>query len=197
MDPALAEEWVLMQCTRQSGLETYYLAERDEPPPPDPGVLAQAAISRMNLSAIRIGSFPHTVDRSPMSLGVVGRNVWMWVDGPSASTFGPITRSVTERGFTVTATASVVEVVWDMGNGDSVNCGGGTPYPASTEDDPASPDCGYLYSSDGHYTLSATAYWEINWVGIGQSGTIPMQLTASEQLSIAEIQVVNIPVRQR
>lgn len=196
IDPALAEEWVLMQCTRLSGLETYFLSQRDEPSPPDPRALAQTAISRMGLAAIRIGSFPHTVDRSPMSLGVVGRNVWMWVDGATASTFGPITQSVTERGFTVTATAEVVEVVWDMGNGDSVSCGEGTPYPASTDDDPASPDCGYVYTTDGHYLITATTHWAINWAGIGQAGTIPMQLTTSETLSIAEIQVVNIPVRQ-
>ncbi len=131
-----------------------------------------------------------------MSLGVVGWNVWMWVDGASASTYGPVTKSASAAGYTVTATAQVVEVVWDMGNGDTITCGKGTPYPATTEKDPVSPDCGYLYTHDGRYMITATTRWNITWAGIGQSGVIPMELSASGQLAIAEIQVLNIPVQQ-
>lgn len=82
-----------------------------------------------------------------------------------------------------------------MGNGDTVMCGRGTPYPArSSERDPKSPDCGYVYTRDGDYTVSATALWEVSWSGIGQSGVIPMELTSTGHVTIAEIQVVNVPV---
>ncbi|WP_461109539.1 hypothetical protein [Tessaracoccus terricola] len=105
-------------------------------------------------------------------------------------------KSASAGGYTVSATAQVTQVVWDMGNGDTVSCGAGTPYPATVEEDPPSPDCGYVYTRDGHYTISATSYWEVAWSGIGQSGVIPLELTTNEQLSVAEIQVVNVPVDQ-
>ncbi|RMB57863.1 hypothetical protein EAX62_15540 [Tessaracoccus antarcticus] len=174
----------------------FWVATADAAAAPDPRVLAQTAISRMDLHAIRIGSIPHTVEKSPMSLGVVGWNAWMWVDGASATTYGPVTKSASAGGYTVTATAQVAEVVWNMGNGDTITCGKGTPYPATTEKDPESPDCGYRYTHDGRYTITATTRWNITWVGIGQSGVIPMELSATGVLAIAEIQVLNIPVEQ-
>lgn len=193
-------EGVIMRCVISAAISSatthFWVSSEDPAALPDPRVLAQSALEQMDLRPIRIGSFPHTVDRSPMSLGVVGRNVWMWVDGASASTVGPIVKSASAGGYTVTATALVTQVVWDMGNGDTVACGQGTPYPATTEADPVSPDCGYVYTHDGHYTITATSYWELNWSGIGQSGVIPLELTTSEQLSVAEIQVVNVPVSQ-
>lgn len=195
-DPSGDREGIVMLCTTLGGSTFDYLAPPDQPQPPDPRQLAQAAISRMDLHAIRIGSFPHTVEKSPMSLGVVGWNAWMWVEGASASTYGPVTKSASAAGYTVTATAQVVEVVWDMGNGDTVTCGKGTPYPATTETDPVSPDCGYRYTHDGRYTITATARWNITWAGIGQSGVIPMELATTGQLAIAEIQVLNVPVHQ-
>lgn len=187
---------IVMACTTLGGSRFLYLVQPGDAAPPDPRVLAQTAVSRMRLSAIEIGSFPWTVQKSRESMGVVGWNVWLWVDHPSASTFGPITRSVDVGGFTVTATAEVDEVVWDMGNGDVVRCGRGTPYPRfRSVPDPRSPDCGYVYTRDGDYRISATARWRVRWSGIGESGVIPMELTASGDLTIAEIQVVNVPVR--
>ena len=179
-----------------SGEAFYFWAGSGDPEAaPDPRVLALQAVEYMDLSAVRIGSFPWTVEKSAQSMGVVGWNVWLWVDGASASTFGPITRSASAGGYTVTATGRVSRVVWDMGNGDQVTCGRGTPYPRYSADrDPKSPDCGYVYMRDGDYTVSATSYWEVSWSGIGQSGVIPMQLTSTGRVTIAEIQVVNVPV---
>lgn len=151
----------------------------------------------MNMSAIDIGSYPHTTAQSSESIGVVGWNVWMWVEQASDSTFGPITRSASAGGYTVTATARVAEVVWDMGNGDTVTCGKGTKYTGMGTSDVQSPTCGYTYTDDGDYQISATTHWVIDWTGVGQSGTITMDLvTPTEQLTIAEVQVVNVPVGQ-
>ncbi|MCC2594199.1 hypothetical protein LKO27_12355 [Tessaracoccus sp. OS52] len=187
-----------MECTYPGRMAPdiwFWAASADPEEAPDPAVLARTAIETMNLRAISIGSYPHTNERSAESMGVVGWHVWLWVSGASASTFGPITKSASAGGYTVTATAQVTEVVWDMGNGDTVSCGKGTQYTGMGKQNVPSPTCGYLYEKDGYYEISATSHWEITWSGIGQTGTIEMELTSlSEQLSIAEVQVVNIPI---
>lgn len=192
-------EGVIMRCLVSAQLsgEAYFfwVASGDPASAPDPRALALQAVEYMGLQAIRIGSFPWTVEKSPQSMGVVGWNVWLWVDGASSSTFGPITKSASAGGYTVTATGRVSKVVWDMGNGDVVTCGRGTPYPRYSSDrNPKSPDCGYAYARDGDYQVSATSYWDVSWSGIGQSGVIPMQLTSTGRITIAEVQVVSVPV---
>lgn len=194
------EGGVVMECTypgADAPAFQFWVATADAAAAPDPRILAQTAIDRMDLQAIRIGSFPHTVEKSSMSLGVVGWNVWMWVDGATVTTYGPVNKSASAGGYTVTATAQVTEVVWDMGNGDTVTCGKGTPYPATVDKDPVSPDCGYRYTHDGRYRITATTHWNISWSGIGQSGVIPMELIATGNVAIAEIQVLNVPVEQQ
>ena len=161
-------------------------------PPPDPALLAQRAVERMQLAGIRMGTFPEQAERAPRDLGYVGWNAWMWVANPSPSTWGPITRSVSEAGYTVTATGQVSKVVWDMGDGTSVTCGQGKPWRSIWVNNEPSPDCGHMYAKDGEYTITATSYWVVNWSGIGQTGTITLQLTDTATLRIAEVQVVNV-----
>ena len=114
--------------------------------PPDPAVLAQRAVDRMQLAAIRMGTFPEQAERAPRDLGYVGWNSWMWVSNPSPSTWGPITRSVSEAGYTVTATGQVEKVVWDMGDGTTVTCGVGKPWRSIWVHNEESPDCGHMYA---------------------------------------------------
>lgn len=155
--------------------------------PPDPRLLAEQAVASMGLSAITVGIVPES---RPGSVGVVGMPAWMWVANPSASTWGPITRSASAGGFTVSATGRVARVSWSMGDGAVVQCSGpGTPY----EDrfgSRSSPTCGHTYTRPGRYTVSAVSHWVITWAGIGQTGTIPMDLTASAPLTIGELQVL-------
>lgn len=160
--------------------------------PPDPEELARRAVARMQLRPIPLGTFPRLAERSPSELGYVGWRVWMWVDGPSDATWGPITRSVSERGYTVSATARVDKVVWDMGDGSSVTCGLGTPWQSIWTHNEASPDCGHVYSRDGEYTVTATSHWVIDWSGIGESGVLTMELSDGGTVRIAEVQVVNV-----
>jgi hypothetical protein len=160
--------------------------------PPDPAVLARRAVERMQLSGIRMGTFPEQAERAPRDLGYVGWNSWMWVANPSPSTWGPITRSVSEAGYTVTATGQVAKVVWDMGDGTTVTCGQGKPWRSIWVNNEPSPDCGHMYAKDGEYTITATSYWVVNWSGIGQTGTITLQLDDTATLRIAEVQVVNV-----
>ncbi len=157
------------------------------PAGPDPRVLAEQAIASMNLRPISIGIVPE--DR-PGSVGLVGMPVWLWAAGPDAQSWGPITRSASASGVTVTATAKVQRVRWQMGDGAVVVCTGpGTVY----EDRfgrADSPTCGYSYPKQGTYTVRAETQWSVVWSGMGQSGTIPVTLNRATTITIGELQVV-------
>ena len=104
--------------------------------PPDPQVLARRAIAVMNLRAVRIGMVPEPL---PGRVGLVGLPVWMWAQAPDSTTWGPVTRTATAAGFTVTATAKVTKVVWAMGDGETVVCrspGHAVPGPVRDEVEP-------------------------------------------------------------
>ncbi len=156
--------------------------------PPDPEELARAAVESMNLRAIEIGIVP---EQGPGRVGLVGLPTWMWVQDLGGSTWGPITRTATSGPWSVTATAEVDRIEWDMGDGTTVVCTTpGTPY----EDrfgDMDSPDCGHRYTEQGHYPVSATSYWVITWAGLGQSGTIEMELVRDGQIVMGEAQVLS------
>jgi cysteine sulfinate desulfinase/cysteine desulfurase-like protein len=50
--------------------------------------------------------------------------------------------------------------------------------------------CGYLYTRQGTYTVRATSYWTVQWAGVGQSGTIPMDFTQTTNITMGEAQVL-------
>ena len=127
--------------------------------PPDPAVLAKQLVAQMNLRAIDVGMAPE--DR-PGVVGTVGLPVWMWVENPSAQTFGPQTRSLSERGVTVSATAKVKRVVWQMGDGQAVTCTTAGSVFGPGDGGKSSPDCGHTYSQRGTYTIRATSFWAVD-----------------------------------
>lgn len=161
---------------------------------PDPRDVAQIAIEQMRLRAIDIGIAP---EPGPNSIGLVGMPVWMWAEAPNEHTIGPITESASAGGITITATARVLHITWDMGDGTEVVCDtAGSPYePSYGRKD--SPDCGHTYTkSSAHeagdaYTVTATSSWVVTWSGAGQSGTIRLDgLYRSTQIRIGEAQVL-------
>jgi hypothetical protein len=155
--------------------------------PPDPRVLALRAIATMRLRAIGIGIVP---EAQAGSVGIVGMPAWMWVADPGQHTWGPITRTASSAGYSVTARAKVQRVVWAMGDGTTVTCNmRGTPY-ADSFGKRASPDCGHIYTRQGTYTVRATSYWRVTWAGIGQSGTIPLDFTRTAVITVGEAQVL-------
>ena len=169
------------------------------PPPgaeagPSPREVAQMAVEQMNLSAIDIGITPKP---GPDSVGLVGMPVWLWAKSPNTRTYGPATASASAGGITVTATARVHEIAWDMGDGTTVECRtAGTPYEASFGKK-ASPDCGHVYrlssarEPGGKYTVTATSAWVITWEGAGQTGTIRLNgLSRSVEIAVGEAQVL-------
>ena len=81
---------------------------------------ADASVCHQHRHRARAGSGQHRT---------VGMPVWMWAKNPNAHTVGPITESASAGGITVTATAKVLDITWDMGDGTEVVCNtAGTPY---------------------------------------------------------------------
>ncbi|MFE5291411.1 hypothetical protein ACFQ8T_04465 [Isoptericola sp. NPDC056618] len=161
---------------------------------PSPRQVAEMAVDKMDLHAITIGIAPEPGEGSQ---GVVGMPVWMWAVDPGPSTVGPATASASAGGITVTATARIHDIAWDMGDGTVVTCqGAGTPYAASYGRS-ESPDCGHVYSTSSvdrpgqQFTVSATSDWVVTWEGAGQTGTIRLDgLTESVQIAVGEVQVL-------
>ena len=155
--------------------------------PPDPRVLAERAVAAMGLRAVDVGIVPQPL---PGRVGVVGLPTWMWVQEPSASSWGPVSRSASAGGYSVTATGRVDRVVWSMGDGSTVVCRTpGTPY-ADRFGKQLSPDCGHRYTRQGVYRVRATSHWRVEWAGIGQRGVIPLQFTQSAVITMGEAQVL-------
>lgn len=161
----------------------------------DPVQVAHKAIASMDLDPIGIGIVPES---GPNRMGLVGLPVWMWVDNPhTANAWGPITESATDGPVTVTATATVAEVVWNMGDGsEPITCGAGTPY-ADSYGKQDSPTCGYRYQlmsddqSKGVYRVTAGSRWVIEWSGGGMDGTIELTTTTNPMpIRIGEAQVL-------
>jgi hypothetical protein len=160
----------------------------------DPVVLAYRAIAAMDLDPVAIGIVPES---GPNRVGLVGLPVWMWVDSPTGHTFGPITTSASEGPVSVSATASVSTIAWDMGDGTTVTCTGeGTPY-AERYGKQDSPTCGHRYEKmsteqpNGAYQVTATSHWVVEWTGGGQAGTIEFDLTTDPvPIRIGEAQVL-------
>lgn len=171
---------------------------KDQPPNsgagPTPGEVAQIAIKQMDLTAINVGITPEPGEGN---VGIVGMPVWLWAADPESRTVGPISSSATAGGVTVTATARLHKLTWDMGDGTTLTCNGpGTPYKASYGNT-KSPDCGHSYEqsssteSGGTFTVTATSDWVITWEGAGQTGTIRLSgLARSVQISVGEAQVL-------
>ncbi|MGB7963926.1 MAG: hypothetical protein WCF12_13355 [Propionicimonas sp.] len=139
----------------------------------DPVTLAEQAIERMNLRAIHVGITP---PEGPDTYTLLGLPTWMWVEEASPTTWGPITDTASAGSVTVTASARVRSVVWDMGDGTQKSCGKGTPYDPSFDAE-SSPTCGHRYETPGRYPVTATSHWTVDWSGAGQSGTITFTLT--------------------
>jgi hypothetical protein len=180
-----------------SGLTTLpvYIPNGSAPPagpPVDPRVLAEQAIALLVMRAPEIRMAPPPGSTS----GLVGLPVWMWTER-AENVSGPITRSASDGPVAVEATGVVSAITWDMGDGTTVTCGLGTPYPAGA--DGPFPDCGHTYTraSDNHvpgggpWPISATTTWTVTWSGGGRSGTEVVQLPSSGALRVGELHVLN------
>ncbi len=169
--------------------QTFWL---DRPPLADPAELARDILARIQLARVGIGITP-----GPGRTGLIGLPTYLWVNNPGPRTLGPITDSETEGGVTVTLTAKVSRVVWNLGDGTTITCSGaGTPYRDEFGSRP-SPTCGHVYKRPstslpgGAYRVTATAVWDVAWTGGGQTGVIPFEVTSETSIRMGEAQALN------
>lgn len=156
--------------------------------PVDPEELAREAFASLPIDPIDIGIVP---EDEPGRVGLVGMPTWMWAQAPARNQTGPLSASASDQGLTVTLDARVDKVVWDMGDGRTVTCAGaGTPY-QDTYGKKESPDCGYVYTRQGEYQVTATTYWVADWTGGGQSGQLTNEFTTpAATITVGELQVL-------
>ena len=190
--------WVCTSPTGPGCLQTS-LFWAAQPPAGAPNTLspAEAAaelIKTFRLRGIDIGMAPDPGGADPKSY--VGVPIWMWVADPQPLTYGPYTKTATLGGVTITATARVTTIRWDMGDGHTVTCASkGTAYTTSygvTD----SPTCGYRYmktSGGGTYTVTATSQWVVEWTGGGANGQQALTTASATAVRIQELQSVNLP----
>jgi hypothetical protein len=171
---------------------TFVADEAGGVPAIDPAVVAEQAVSKMKLSGPDI--------TSPRAAGkyIVGVPMWMWVH-QSTTTYGPNSATATAGGVTVTATAKVTMIAWQMGDGSTLVCHGPGEQYAPSYGKRESPTCGHTYTrtsasqSTGKYTVTATSTWTVNWqvsgVG-GENGQLVETRQSQMQVTIGELQVV-------
>lgn len=201
--PPAGSNGAYYRCTHLPPLSDpdFYLASYryfSETPPPgidrlSPWQVARILISSFQLEPITIGMAPDDGWKT-----YVGYQVWMWAADQQPLNYGPYSESLSLGGQTITATATVVSVVWDMGDGNTVLCGAGTAYNPDVHGANASPTCGYSYtqaSPEGApYTVSARSTWAVYWTSAtGESGTIILSRSTSRLVEVGELQAVNVP----
>ncbi len=176
-------------------------------PAPPPGgvpaeVLAAQAAAQIALPA------PTPATAPPRDIvGLVGIATWLWVD-PAA--WAPLSATAEAGPVSVTATATPVRTVWDLGEGHGrrpVTCNGpGKPYLFHVPDDQQQTGCSYVFqwASDDHrhdthgedpddlYHARASIVWAVTWTATtGETGALAdMTTTTAFDLTIGEIQAV-------
>jgi hypothetical protein len=154
----------------------------------DPAVLAQQAVSQLNLPELRIAM-------SPAGAQLVSVPTWLRIDPGS---WQPRRATAQVPGLVVTATATPSRVVWRTGDGATVTCTGpGTAWTPGTDPATPSPTCGHTYRRSsagmpgGTFPVSATVSWTVAWAGGGQGGTVPgLSTISTAAVRVAEVQAV-------
>jgi hypothetical protein len=149
------------------------------PPVPTTGDIWRVALRQID--APRLGV-------NPSPVGLTGLETWLWYDGPSelevAAGIGP---------WTVTGTARLAEVTFDLGDGETV-----TAARAGSEADPAAR---YVYETKGTYEVVVTARWTADFVLSGPglpSRPTPMGsavLRSTSEYPVQEVRGLLVPDR--
>jgi hypothetical protein len=180
--------WYRQICVDASGNSTGLVVWLNAPPPADPVALAQQALQRTPIVQPPIGMNPSTASEQLVNL-----QSWLWVNTP----WVPVSATATAGPVTVTTVATPQQVVWDMGNGDQVTCGPGTPYDPSRSSSDQQPSCSYTYRAssagrpNGAFRVTATEYWQVTWtaVGVGPGAPAGGGLGAVTRSSTAAVRV--------
>ncbi len=121
------------------------------------------------------------VNISPHVRGLVGFETWLWYDQPATLTLPPLTL----EGWTVAAELAVVELAWDMGNGDVVTGSG-----PGTEADPSGF---YVYENDCRpCTVTVAVTWSGSSTVSHPSAPAPASFDLGRHVFTAEV-VYDVP----
>ncbi|GAB3599700.1 ATP/GTP-binding protein [Kineococcus gypseus] len=155
----------------------------------DPAQVAALAVARLQIQAPDVQLVPKP---EPGGFGFIGLPVWLWT--PQAQ-WQPISATASIAGVTVTATAQLSTIDFDMGDGAVVRCESpGLPYQASFGDRD-SPTCGHRYSKTSahepnqEYTITATANYDVTWAGAA-TGSTTLDATSNTALAMGERQIL-------
>jgi hypothetical protein len=159
-------------------LDTYF---RCIPGGPAPPATPPAAPTREELRKSVPVPEP-SIAANPSGQGVTGLDSWFW-----ANQAGPVTATVTLRGWTVTGTLTPTKWVWATGDGAS--------YTASTPGSEADPAVKHAYQTKGSRQLTVDVSWEGSYAvsGYGTAYTVEdlaTESTAAVDYPVAEIRSV-------
>ena len=149
------------------------------PPVPSIGEIWRAALRQIP---------PPKIGINPRPTGLTGLETWLWYEGPDelqvSTSIGP---------WTVTGSARVQDVVFEMGEGRTARADR-----AGSEADPAAR---YVYETKGQYRIVATARWGADFVLTGPGlppRPTPMGvavLRSSEDYPVQEVRGLLVPDR--
>jgi hypothetical protein len=141
--------------------------------------------------------FP-VVRHNPTDAGLVNLATWLWLDDAS---WQVSSNSLSLRGTTVTVVAKPTKVDWQTGDGTRVTCAGqGRTYDIRLSASDQSTYCSHTYRRSSAaepastYGGSATASWQVSWVGSEPGGPVeqgvlpPLELTTPFSLRVQEVQ---------
>lgn len=159
---------------------------RARAPRPDPVAVARRSVANLSLKTVTPGSTP----LEPGSISIVGVPTWMWAE--NANALGTVTDTASVPSLSLTMTAKLTGVTWDMGDGTVIECEGtGTKWSPDlgTGD---SPTCGHTYTTQGTRTVTSTAHWSVTWrASTGQTGVITRDLPSTSTIRVGEVQVID------
>ncbi len=160
--------------------------------PPDPLVLARDVLAALELPVPELGLSPPPDVVDPNTLVTTATHLWLTPTGSTQT--GPHTASATDRGLTVTITATLDHLTLhadDTPTPEVVSCDledlAGPPADPFTE-----PACGHTWTRpshhepDGVFTLTVTHHWVATWSGGGQSGTLTTQTTTTYPIAVTD-----------
>jgi hypothetical protein len=184
--------WYIVSCPQDDGYQFLALVYPSPAAAPTPGEVGQLAVSELDLAAPIVSMAPSG------GKAIVNLESWLWID---PAQWPPTSATATAGGITATATATPQYVVWDMGDGNSMNCNGpGVAYNTSIPDQDQSTTCGYTYqetSASGPFRITAAIEYDVTWkavgvVGGGELGDIP-GLPTMIPITVDEIGTVTVP----
>lgn len=155
-------------------------------PRPDPVALAHRAVANLKLKMVSPGLTP----LEPGSISIVGVPTWMWAE--NANALGTVTDTASVPGLSLTMTAKMTGITWDMGDGTVIECAGAGTKWSPDLGTGESPTCGHTYTTQGTRTVTSTAHWSVTWrASTGQTGVIDRALSSTSTIRVGEVQVIN------